>query len=128
MATSQDGWLIGVIIIHNAISTIHFCYNFVGDSGYPQEDWLMTPVVNPRTPAEQLYNDVHITTRNPIERCIGALKSRFRCLAMTDGALVYSPEKVCAITFACCVLHNICLQQGEVMAVDPDVIMTPEII
>jgi hypothetical protein len=46
----------------------------------------MTPVANPRTPAEQLYNDVHITTRNPIERCNGALKSRFRCLA-TDGAL-----------------------------------------
>ncbi|KAJ3640445.1 hypothetical protein Zmor_003740 [Zophobas morio] len=55
----------------------------IGDSGYPQENWLMTPVANPRTQAEELYNAVHIVTRNTIERCNGALKSRFRCLSMT---------------------------------------------
>jgi hypothetical protein len=75
----------------------------------------MTHVANPRTPAEQLYNDGHIITRNPIERCNGALTT------ITGGVVVDSPEKVCTITVACCVRHNICLQQGEVMAVDPDV-------
>nr|XP_015840125.1 PREDICTED: putative nuclease HARBI1 [Tribolium castaneum] len=77
----------------------------VGDSGYPQEPWLMTPVTVPTTVPEQLYNAVHISTRNPVERTNGVLKSRWHVL---DSPLAYSPAKVCAITTACCVLHNIC--------------------
>jgi hypothetical protein len=60
-----------------------------------------------------------LNVRNPIERCNRALKSRFKCLAMTGGAPVYNPERVYPIITACCVLH-IHIQQGEAMDVDDD--------
>ncbi|KAH0819249.1 hypothetical protein GEV33_003542 [Tenebrio molitor] len=50
----------------------------VAHSGYPQEPWIMTPVANATSPAEHLYNSVHISTRNPIERTNGVLRLGFQ--------------------------------------------------
>ncbi|KAK0135579.1 putative nuclease HARBI1 [Merluccius polli] len=60
-----------------------------------------------------------------VERAIGQLKSRWRCLDRSGGMLLYHPEKVCRIVQACGVLHNIAHRHGvpshEVMAPDdPD--------
>ncbi|KAK0145034.1 putative nuclease HARBI1 [Merluccius polli] len=61
-----------------------------------------------------------------VERAIGQLKSRWRCLDRSGGMLLYHPEKVCRIVQACGVLHNIAHRHGvplhEVMALpdDPD--------
>ncbi|KAJ3661856.1 hypothetical protein Zmor_006235 [Zophobas morio] len=66
----------------------------VGDSGYPLEPWIMTPVGQVNTPAELLYNSVHISTRNPVERTNGVLKSRWYVL---DSPLKYSPRKALTI-------------------------------
>lgn len=51
----------------------------IGDSGYPLQPFLMTPVSNAGegTP-EQRYNTRHAAARNCIERAIGVLKMRFR--------------------------------------------------
>jgi len=81
----------------------------VGDSGYPLEPWLLTPVSSPSTCAEERYNMAHAMTRNVIERAFGLLKSRFRCLDKSGGTLLYQPQKTCQILMACCVLHNFCL-------------------
>ncbi|KAJ1100223.1 hypothetical protein NDU88_005310 [Pleurodeles waltl] len=101
------------------------------DSGYPNLSWLLTPVRNPRTRAEECYNEAHGRTRQIIERTFGLLKARFRCLHMTGGSLFYSPKKVCQIIVACCMLHNLALQRqvnflqedgpdgGVVAAVEP---------
>lgn len=72
---------------HSAIHTVmEQNYNtgdrrtwLLGDSGYPQQPWLMTPVLNaaPASPEER-YNNRHASARNCVERCIGVLKSRFR--------------------------------------------------
>ncbi|KAK0148466.1 putative nuclease HARBI1 [Merluccius polli] len=55
-----------------------------------------------------------------VERAIGQLKSRWRCLDRSRGMLLYYPEKVCRIMQACGVLHNIAHRHGvplhEVMA------------
>lgn len=84
----------------------------LGDSGYPQLPWLMTPVLNavPGS-AEHNYNTAHASARNCIERCIGVLKTRFRCL-LSERVLRYDPVKAGNITVTCAVLHNMCLSRG----------------
>jgi hypothetical protein len=67
-------------------SDVDSCYFFdviclaVGASGYANTNFLLTPLLRPRTPAEQLYNESHIRT-NVVERCFGVLKRRFPILA-----------------------------------------------
>ncbi|KAJ1164838.1 hypothetical protein NDU88_005271 [Pleurodeles waltl] len=87
------------------------CVWLLGDSGYPNLSWLLTTVRNPRTRAEERYNEAHVRTRRIIERTFGLLKARFRCLHMTGGSLYYSPKKVCQIIVACYMLHNLALQR-----------------
>ncbi|KAJ1151424.1 hypothetical protein NDU88_004205 [Pleurodeles waltl] len=79
--------------------------------GYLNLSWLLTPVRNPRTRAEERYNEAHGRTRRIIEGTFGLLKARFRCLHITGGSLYYSPKKVCHILVACCMLHNLAWRQ-----------------
>ncbi|XP_050339505.1 putative nuclease HARBI1 [Bactrocera neohumeralis] len=78
----------------------------LGDSGYGIEPFLLTPYRDPEYGSLQnTFNRAHSSARNVIERTIGLLKSRFRCL---QGALQYNPQKVVKIVNVCCALHNIC--------------------
>ncbi|KAJ1112943.1 hypothetical protein NDU88_001203 [Pleurodeles waltl] len=83
----------------------------LGDSGYHNLSWLLTPVRNPRTRAEERYSEAHGRTRRVIKCTFGLLKARFRCLHMTGGSLFYSPRKVCQIIIACSLLHNLALRR-----------------
>ncbi|KAH7971800.1 hypothetical protein HPB52_002815 [Rhipicephalus sanguineus] len=86
----------------------------LGDSAYPLEPWLLTPV--PGHPDEDtpegVYNKEHAVLRSTVERCIGLLKSRFRCL-QRYRALHYGPRKAGTIVAACASLHNLCLEEPE---------------
>ncbi|XP_049269947.1 putative nuclease HARBI1 [Rhipicephalus sanguineus] len=86
----------------------------LGDSGYTSESWLLTPV--PGRPAsgtpESDQNKAHTAMRNVVERCIGVLKSRFRCLHRYR-ALLYNPDRAATIIAACAALHNIALAARE---------------
>jgi hypothetical protein len=53
----------------------------LGDSGYPVRSYFFTPLTNPVTRAQQLYNESHIRTRNAVERLFGCWKRRFPVLA-----------------------------------------------
>lgn len=52
-----------------------------------------------------MFNLRLCVVRQMIERCIGLLKLRFRCL-LGERKLRYSPTKVGRITYACATLHN----------------------
>ncbi|XP_054920217.1 putative nuclease HARBI1 [Dermacentor andersoni] len=92
----------------------------LGESGYPLEPWIMTPVPGHpnRLTAEGRYNEAHASMRNAVERCIGVVKSRFRCL-QRYRVLHYSPQKAATIVAACAALHNICLAAGVPLPDDP---------
>ncbi|XP_062295779.1 putative nuclease HARBI1 [Scomber scombrus] len=82
------------------------------DRGYGLVPWLMTPLANPQSRQEHSYNRRHTVTRAMVERTIGVLKARWRCLDTSGGKLLYTPEKSCQIIMACCVLHNIAMKEG----------------
>ncbi|KAG0427514.1 hypothetical protein HPB47_025442 [Ixodes persulcatus] len=88
----------------------------LGDSAYPLEPWMLTPVTNARacrqSRAIRRYNSRHASMRSVVERCIGLLKQRFRCLHKYR-TLFYSPYIAGTIISACAILHNVCLYVGE---------------
>ncbi|KAJ1190508.1 hypothetical protein NDU88_007246 [Pleurodeles waltl] len=55
---------------------IVLCATVCCDSGYPDMSWLLTPVKNARTGAENMYNDAHGRTRRITEQIFGPLKAR----------------------------------------------------
>lgn len=89
----------------------------IGDSGYPLQPWLLTPIRNPENQSEQNYNYHHIRARNCVERLNGVLKKVFGCLS-GDRGLHMSPSYTGTIINVCCTLHNIRLKKNQPM---PDV-------
>ncbi|XP_012215802.2 putative nuclease HARBI1 [Linepithema humile] len=78
----------------------------IGDSGYPLEPWLLTPL--PREPEGTprfAYNEALCSARNCIERLFGVLKSTWRCLSR-HRVLQYEPGFAGRIINVCAVLHN----------------------
>ena len=79
----------------------------LGDSGYAQRNYLMTPITDAAHGSpEEHYTKLHCSVRNSVERTIGILKGRWRCLLL-HKVLHYEPDMVTKIINACCVLHNI---------------------
>ncbi|KAK6489650.1 putative nuclease HARBI1 [Huso huso] len=91
-------------------SSIHTAFDYgivqgflLGDSGYALKPWLMTPYLNPQSPAQANYNRAHSKTWNTVERCIGVWKRRFHIL---HGEIRMAPDRVCAIICTTTALHN----------------------
>ncbi|CAI6370693.1 unnamed protein product [Macrosiphum euphorbiae] len=82
----------------------------VGDSGYACTSYMMTPLHECYTPAEQLYNESQIRTRNPIGRFFGVWKRRFPIMAL---GLRVKLIRVFPIITATLVLNNIARRAGE---------------
>ena len=61
----------------------------VGDSGYARKPYILLPYGRPATEAEE-YNHAHAKARMCVERAFGVLKSRFRCLHSSGGAVAYN--------------------------------------
>ncbi|KAK3924087.1 Putative nuclease [Frankliniella fusca] len=100
----------------------HCC--LLGDSGYPNLPWLMVPLLPappPGTPGSS-YNKLHAKARNLVERCIGVLKCRWRCLLVP---IHYHPAKAGRILNACAVLHNLLLENNMPLPVDYEIFIDP---
>jgi len=82
----------------------------LGDSGYPSKSYLLTPLLNPERPAEIVYNQAHIRTRNIIERLFGVWKRRFPILAL---GMRYKLQRIMTIIVATAVLHNIARRNAD---------------
>lgn len=83
----------------------------VGDSGYAVQRYVITPLLNPVTAIETIFNESQIHTRNPIERSYGVWKRRFPILSL--GINIKNLNTVQAIIVATVVLHNIARQFGD---------------
>ncbi|KAJ8910200.1 hypothetical protein NQ315_014371 [Exocentrus adspersus] len=83
---------------------------FLGDSGYALKNYFLTPLANPVTRSEQLYNESLIRTRNIVDRVIGIWKKRFPVLAY---GMRIKLETVLTTIVATAVLHNIAREMNE---------------
>ena len=82
------------------------------DSGYGLSPVLITPFNQPTTPEEIYFNKVHRQVCSDVERAIGRLKNRWRCLHKSGGTLQYTPTTCCKIFFTCILLENFCISLG----------------
>ncbi|CAG2192932.1 unnamed protein product [Mytilus edulis] len=89
-------------------------YHILGDAAYALMRWLITPFRdNGNLTREQYnFNKFLSSKRQVIERAFALLKGRFRRLKYVS---IRDIKCICKIISACCVLHNICLQSGEVL-------------
>lgn len=89
----------------------------LGDNGYPNKKYLLTPVINPQTNAQRRYNISHIATRNIVERMFGVLKRRFPCLRR---CLKLKLRTNLAVIVAVCTLHNFLNSRRQDFDLDVD--------
>lgn len=95
-------------------------FYMLADNGYPLQPWLLKPYDNPNTPAKKLYNKYHRKLRSLVERAIGLLKARFRCL-LGERKLRYDPLMSGYIIYACSTLHNFLITNNyPVDDIDPN--------
>lgn len=99
-------------LLHNHMLNVTRGAWLLGDSGYPLEPFVMTPIANAAVNSpEARYNDAHTRARNCVERCIGVLKTRFRCL-LRERVARYDPQFVGKLVNVCAALHNMCLDHN----------------
>jgi len=84
----------------------------VGDNAYPIFPWLLKPYQNVRNldPTKVQFNTVLSKIRLIVERAFDVLKGRWRCLRKELEILA---ENVPGAIAACCILHNICIENRE---------------
>jgi hypothetical protein len=86
----------------------------VGDSAFPLSRHLMVPyaqseAINNRS--KRQFNAILSRSRVSIERAFGLLVARWRFLAF--HIYILDQIDINDIISACCVLHNICIDRGE---------------
>ena len=87
-------------------------YHILADGAYPLRRWLVTPYRDNGhlTPVEKKFNTYHSANRVVIERSFALLKGRFCRLQFIN---IKTIKTAIDIIMVCCVLHNICIMQGD---------------
>ena len=102
--------IISICMIICFIAGMHGDNMILGDSGYPLKTYLMTPIMNIQTPAQERFNRALCRTRVKVEQTIGVLKKRFNCL---HDEMRLQPARACQVIVACAVLHNIAVSHND---------------
>lgn len=91
--------------------------HIIGDAAYAIHPCVMVPFRDNGhlTNRQKNYNYCLSSTRMIVERAIGQLKIRFRILL--DCLPLTNVKKIPEFIIACCVLHNICILQNDVMTI-----------
>lgn len=95
---------------------ISFIGNYIlGDSAYPLSLNLITPFKDNGhlSNAQKKFNKIHSTCRVSIENSFARLKQRFRQLYHLK---LVSPLRICHFIKACCVLHNMSINDKVLFA------------
>lgn len=89
----------------------------IGDPAYPLQKWLMKPFADTGrlTPEQQRFNYRISSARSVVETTFGRLKGRWRCLLKRNDCKL---EMVKKMVLTCCVLHNICEENGDRISED----------
>jgi hypothetical protein len=95
------------VLKRNFENNMYNPYLLVSDSGYAIKPYLMTKLHEVHTPAENLYNESIIRTRNVIERQYGVWKRRFPILST---GITLSLQRALTVIVATAVLHNIAVE------------------
>ncbi|XP_063080010.1 putative nuclease HARBI1 [Engraulis encrasicolus] len=98
-------------------------FMILGDGGYQCLDapvCVMTPYKEPvNGPIQARYNYHHAKGRSIIERAFGMMKTRWRCTLFK--ALEVRPTFTPQIIASCAFLHNVCMDNGDLLEPDEDV-------
>lgn len=94
------------------------------DGGYNNRPYLLAPIPlpGPINPAEQLYQESQIRSRNVVERMFGVWKRRFPVLAL---GIRVNLERALPIIVATAVLHNVLRGAGEPLPPDDPALQLP---
>lgn len=86
--------------------------HLLADSAYPLSHYMLTPYRDNGhlNNIQHNYNTQLSKTRVIIERTFGMLKGRFRKLKYV---YMYNTEMIPLVILACCILHNICIDNED---------------
>ncbi|XP_064642089.1 putative nuclease HARBI1 [Lineus longissimus] len=91
----------------------------LGDPAYTCRPYMMTPIRNPRTPAETRYNTAQRRTRGLIERAYGILKKRFHSVGDRNSLRCQLQGSMAIIVATAC-LHNLAIQRNDAIPPQDD--------
>ncbi|XP_068926686.1 uncharacterized protein [Petaurus breviceps papuanus] len=83
----------------------------VGDEAYPLREWLMVPCHHPATPEELCFNERLSSAQETIDQAFRQLRGRWQCLLAKAPCRA---ERIGKVITGCCLLHNLCIDRGEV--------------
>jgi len=89
--------------------------HILGDAAYRLTKYIMVPFKNNGHLSERriIFNKRLSSARMMVERSLGLLKGRFRSLL--DTLPMYRTDVIPKYIIVCCILHNICLLQKDMI-------------
>ena len=104
--------------IYKTIKGIQISPLILGDSAFPHHTWLQKPFTCANPTDKQSYFNFRLSRARMVTECaFGQLKGRWRVLYRKCEA---SQESLKINILACIVLHNICIEKGDLITQNLD--------